>query len=57
VELPTESIFFGTQYHPEFTLLVAAGLIEMRAANLVRKGSAAIVPSWLLWPALDLMLP
>jgi alkanesulfonate monooxygenase SsuD/methylene tetrahydromethanopterin reductase-like flavin-dependent oxidoreductase (luciferase family) len=23
----SESIFFGTQYHPEFTLLVAAGLI------------------------------
>jgi GMP synthase (glutamine-hydrolysing) len=25
VELPSESIFFGTQYHPEFTLSVAAG--------------------------------
>src|SRR4029077_11065820 len=24
-------VFFGTQYHPEFTLLVASGLIEMRA--------------------------
>ena len=38
VELPSESIFFGTQYHPEFTLLVAAGLIEMRAASLVAEG-------------------
>jgi GMP synthase (glutamine-hydrolysing) len=32
VELPSESIF------PEFTLLVAAGLIEMRAASLVAEG-------------------
>ena len=38
VELPSGSIFFGTQYHPEFTLSVAAGLIEMRAADLVGEG-------------------
>jgi len=38
VELPSGSLFFGTQYHPEFTLLVAAGLIEMRAASLVAEG-------------------
>ena len=38
VELPSGSIFFGTQYHPEFTLLVAAGLIEFRAADLVAEG-------------------
>jgi GMP synthase (glutamine-hydrolysing) len=38
VELPSGSIFFGTQYHPEFTLSVAAGLIEMRAADLVAEG-------------------
>jgi GMP synthase (glutamine-hydrolysing) len=38
VELPSGSIFFGTQYHPDFTLLVAAGLIEMRAADLVAEG-------------------
>ena len=38
LELPSGSIFFGTQYHPEFTLSVSAGLIEMRAANLVAEG-------------------
>jgi GMP synthase (glutamine-hydrolysing) len=38
VELPSGSVLFGTQYHPEFTLLVAAGLIEMRAASLVVEG-------------------
>ena len=38
VELPSGSILFGTQYHPEFTLSVAAGLIEMRAATLVAEG-------------------
>jgi hypothetical protein len=38
VELPSGSILFGTQYHPEFTLSVAAGLIEMRAADLVAEG-------------------
>jgi GMP synthase (glutamine-hydrolysing) len=38
VELPSGSLFFGTQYHPEFTLSVAAGLIEMRAASLVSEG-------------------
>jgi GMP synthase (glutamine-hydrolysing) len=38
VQLPSGSIFFGTQYHPEFTLSVAAGLIEMRAASLVEEG-------------------
>jgi GMP synthase (glutamine-hydrolysing) len=35
VELPSKSIFFGTQYHPEFTLSVSAGLIEILAASLV----------------------
>jgi GMP synthase (glutamine-hydrolysing) len=35
---PRGSIFFGTRYHPEFTLAVAAGLIEMRAASLVAEG-------------------
>jgi GMP synthase (glutamine-hydrolysing) len=40
VELPSGSILFGTQYHPEFTLSVAAGLIEMRAASLVAEGFA-----------------
>jgi GMP synthase (glutamine-hydrolysing) len=38
VELPSGSTFLGTQYHPEFTLSVAAGLIEMRAADLVAEG-------------------
>jgi GMP synthase (glutamine-hydrolysing) len=38
VELPSGTILFGTQYHPEFTLSVAAGLIEMRAASLVAEG-------------------
>ena len=38
LELPSGSIFFGTQYHPEFTLSVSAGLIEMRDANLVAEG-------------------
>jgi GMP synthase (glutamine-hydrolysing) len=38
VELPSGSTLFGTQYHPEFTLSVAAGLIEMRAADLVAEG-------------------
>jgi len=38
LELASGSIFFGTQYHPEFTLSVSAGLIEMRAANLVAEG-------------------
>jgi GMP synthase (glutamine-hydrolysing) len=38
VELPSGSILCGTQYHPEFTLSVAAGLIEMRAATLVAEG-------------------
>jgi GMP synthase (glutamine-hydrolysing) len=38
IELPSGSIFFGTQYHPEFTLPVVAGLIEMRAAGLVAEG-------------------
>ena len=38
LELPSGSIFFGTQYHPEFTLSVSAGLIEMRAVNLVAEG-------------------
>jgi GMP synthase (glutamine-hydrolysing) len=38
IEVPSGSIFFGTQYHPEFTLPVVAGLIEMRAAGLVTEG-------------------
>ncbi|MGH7065034.1 MAG: type 1 glutamine amidotransferase [Stellaceae bacterium] len=38
VQLPSGAMFFGTQYHPEFTLSVAAGLIEMRAASLVAEG-------------------
>ena len=38
VELPSGSLLFGTQYHPEFTLSVAAGLIEMRSATLVAEG-------------------
>jgi GMP synthase (glutamine-hydrolysing) len=38
VELPSGRILFGTQYHPEFTLSVAAGLIEMRTADLVAEG-------------------
>src|SRR6516225_7311138 len=38
VQLPSGNILFGTQYHPEFTLSVAAGLIEMRAASLVAEG-------------------
>jgi GMP synthase (glutamine-hydrolysing) len=32
--------FFGTQYHPEHTLVVSAALIEMRAAELVQEGFA-----------------
>ena len=31
---------FGTQYHPEFTLSVSAGLIEILAASLVAEGFA-----------------
>ena len=38
VQLPSGKLLFGTQYHPEFTLAVAAGLIEMRAASLVAEG-------------------
>src|SRR5215469_237838 len=38
MELPSGAVFFGTQYHPEFTLAVAAGLIELRAADLVAEG-------------------
>jgi GMP synthase (glutamine-hydrolysing) len=45
VELPSGSIFFGTQYHPEFTLSVAAGLIELRAADLVAEGFGRDWPS------------
>jgi GMP synthase (glutamine-hydrolysing) len=37
-ELPSGSLLFGTQYHPEFTLAVAAALIAMRAASLVAEG-------------------
>ena len=40
VELPSGSIFFGTQYHPEFTLSVSAGLIEILAASLLAEGFA-----------------
>jgi GMP synthase (glutamine-hydrolysing) len=32
--------FFGTQYHPEHTLVVSAALLEMRAAELVEEGFA-----------------
>ena len=35
---PHEGSFFGTQYHPEHTLVVSAALIEMRAAELVDEG-------------------
>ena len=38
VQLPSGKLLFGTQYHPEFTLSVAAGLIEMRAVSLVAEG-------------------
>jgi len=40
VELPSGGIFFGTQYHPEFTLSVSAGLIDILAASLVAEGLA-----------------
>ena len=40
VELPSGGIFFGTQYHPEFTLSVSAGLIDILAASLVAEGFA-----------------
>ena len=33
--------FYGTQYHPEHTLVVSAALIEMRAGELVEEGFAA----------------
>lgn len=33
--------FFGTQYHPEHTLAVSAGLMEMRATELVEEGFGA----------------
>jgi GMP synthase (glutamine-hydrolysing) len=32
--------FFGTQYHPEHTLVVSAALMEMRATELVDEGFA-----------------
>src|SRR5215469_3407101 len=40
VELPSGGIFFGTQYHPEFTLSVSAGLIDILTASLVAEGFA-----------------
>jgi GMP synthase (glutamine-hydrolysing) len=40
MKLPSGGIFFGTQYHPEFTLSVSAGLIEILAASLVAEGFA-----------------
>lgn len=38
---PQGGRFFGTQYHPEHTLVVSAGLIEMRADELVAEGFGA----------------
>ncbi|MBV8335973.1 MAG: type 1 glutamine amidotransferase [Alphaproteobacteria bacterium] len=38
LELPHGGSFFGTQYHPEHTLSVSAGLIEIRADSLVEEG-------------------
>jgi GMP synthase (glutamine-hydrolysing) len=35
---PQGGSFFGTQYHPEHTLLVSAALIELRASELVAEG-------------------
>jgi GMP synthase (glutamine-hydrolysing) len=35
---PSGGSFFGTQYHPEHTLIVSAALIEIRAAELVDEG-------------------
>jgi GMP synthase (glutamine-hydrolysing) len=40
VRTPRGGGFFGTQYHPEHTLVVSAALIEMRAAELVDEGFA-----------------
>jgi GMP synthase (glutamine-hydrolysing) len=45
--------FFGTQYHPEHTLLVSAALIETRAAELVAEGFAT-APSEVTAMAADL---
>lgn len=45
--------FFGTQYHPEHTLVVSAALIEIRAAELVAEGFAT-EPSEALTMADDL---
>jgi GMP synthase (glutamine-hydrolysing) len=45
--------FFGTQYHPEHTLMVSAALIEMRAAELVEEGFAT-EPSEIIAMATDI---
>jgi GMP synthase (glutamine-hydrolysing) len=38
VPTPHGGGFFGTQYHPEHTLVVSAALIEMRVSELVAEG-------------------
>ncbi len=38
VRTPHGGSFFGTQYHPEHTLAVSAGLMELRATELVEEG-------------------
>jgi len=35
---PKGGSFYGTQYHPEYTLTVSAALMEMRATELVEEG-------------------
>jgi GMP synthase (glutamine-hydrolysing) len=37
-QTPWQGSFFGTQYHPEHTLVVSAALIEIRASELVEEG-------------------
>ncbi len=41
VRTPPGGSFFGTQYHPEHTLVVSAALIEMRVSELVAEGLGA----------------
>jgi len=38
ITTPAGGSFFGTQYHPEHTLVVSAALMEMRADELVDEG-------------------
>jgi GMP synthase (glutamine-hydrolysing) len=38
VTLPLGGLFYGTQYHPEHTLIVSAALMEIRAEHLVKEG-------------------